>query len=126
MNFARWMPSLVWSVLAVTPAAWAQDTALSPQDIQSAWVDKTVTGTIQSGPLAGKTIEMQLKADGSIAIDGAIADTGTWRLSDNGYCATWKKIRAGQERCFVVVRKSTEQHVFNPDGTLNTVVSRVQ
>jgi len=126
MKFARWMPHLAWSVLAVTPAAWAQDMALSPQDIQSTWVEKTVTGTIQGGPLAGKTIEMQLKADGSVAINGAIADTGTWRLSDNGYCATWKKIRAGQERCFTVVRKGVEQHVMNPDGTLNTVVSRVQ
>ena len=126
MKFARWMPHLVWSVLTVMPAAWAQDGALSPQDIQSTWVGKTVTGTIQGGSLAGKTIEMQLKADGSAAIDGAIADTGTWRLSDNGYCATWKKIRAGQERCFVVVRKGAEQHVMNPDGTLSTVVSRVQ
>lgn len=69
---------------------------------------------------------MKMKLDGSIAIDGAIADTGTWRLSDNGYCATWKKIRSGQERCFVVVQKGAEQHVFNPDGTLNTVVSQVR
>ena len=69
---------------------------------------------------------MHLKSDNSAEIVGAIVDTGTWRLSDSGYCATWKKIRAGQERCFTVIRKGAEQHVFNPDGSLSTIVTQVR
>ena len=106
--------------------AQAQDVALTPQDIKVTWIDKTIVGVIQAGPLAGKTIEMHLKSDGSADIAGAIADVGTWRLSDSGYCATWKKIRSGQERCFTVVQKGSEQHVFNPDGSINTVISQLR
>jgi len=114
------------SALIVLPAAQAQDTNLSPQEIRATWIDKTITGVIQGGPLAGKSVEMHLKSDGSADIEGAISDSGTWRLSNQGYCATWRKIRGGQERCFVVVRKGTEQHVFNPDGSLSTIVSQVR
>lgn len=117
---------IAWSALTIWPAVQAQEANLSPQEIKATWSDKAITGVIQSGPLAGKSIEMHLKSDDSADIGGAISDTGTWRLSDNGYCATWKKIRAGQERCFVVIRKGTEQHVFNPDGSLNSIVTQVR
>ena len=85
-----------------------------------------MVGTIQGGQLSGKTIEIHMKSDGTTDIGGAIADTGSWRLSDSGYCATWKKIRAGQERCFTVIRKGAELHVFNPDGSINTVVTQIR
>jgi hypothetical protein len=114
------------SALALWPVAHAQDVNISPQEIKATWSDKAINGVIQGGPLAGKSIEMHLKSDSSADIGGAITDTGTWRLSDSGYCATWKKIRAGQERCFTVIRKGTEQHVFNPDGSLNSIVTQVR
>jgi hypothetical protein len=113
-------------VLTQSNFALAQDGAMSPQAIESAWVGKTVIGTIGSGPLVGKQMQLTMKRDGSITIDGAVVDTGTWRLSDQGYCATWKKIRAGQERCFTVVRKGTEQVVNNPDGSLNSTVTEIR
>ena len=106
--------------------ALAQDGAMSPQAIESAWVGKTVIGTIGAGPLAGKQMQLMMNRDGSITIDGAVVDTGTWRLSDQGYCATWKKIRAGQERCFTVVRKGTEQIVSNPDGSLSATITEIR
>ncbi len=118
--------ALVLSVVALSPSLRAQDTVMTPQEIQSAWVGKTVVGLIASGPSMGKSIDLQLKADGAAEVTGAVVDSGTWRLSDKGYCATWKKIRAGQERCFTVVRKGPDLQVLNPDGSLNTTVPAVK
>ena len=114
------------SLLLALVSAHAQDGPVSPQNIQANWVDKTVVGTIGSGSATGKPVEFTMKADGSAAVSGAAVDTGTWRLSDQGYCATWKKIRGGQERCFTVVRKGGEFQVINPDGSLNTTVTQVR
>lgn len=104
----------------------AQETSLSSDEIRAAWVDKTVAGTLVGGPLGGKSVEIQLKSDGSVSISGAVTDTGTWRLPGQGYCATWTKIRAGQERCFTVVRRGTDTLVINPDGSVSTLVSAVR
>ena len=67
-----------------------------------------------------------MNADGTAAVSGAAVDSGTWRLSENGYCATWKEIRGGQERCFAIIRKGAEQHVSNPDGSLSTKVMQTR
>jgi len=112
--------------LAGLSGALAQDVLLSPQDIQANWVGKTMVGVVGSGPSAGKTVEFTMNSDGTAAVSGAATDTGTWRLSEQGYCATWKNIRRGQERCFTVLRKGTEFHVINPDGSLSTTVSQVK
>ncbi len=112
-------------LLAFAPAS-AQDGPLSAQEIQAGWVGKTVVGIVGSGPSAGKPLEFQMHADGSATVSGAAVDTGGWRLSEQGYCATWKKIRNGQERCFTVVRKGAEFQVINPDGSLSTTVTQVR
>ena len=104
----------------------AQDVTVTPQEIQASWVGKTVVGTLATGSLAGKSIDFNLNPDGSATLSGALLDSGTWRLSDQGYCITWKKIRAGQERCFTVVRKGAEQQVFNPDGSLSTTITQIR
>jgi hypothetical protein len=104
----------------------AQQAFLSSEEIRAAWVDRTVMGTLVGGPLGGKSIELQLKSDGTAAVSGATTDTGTWRLPGQGYCATWTKIRAGQERCFTVVRKDGDTLVINPDGSVSTLVSAVR
>ena len=92
----------------------------------NSWPMKTVVALIGGGPSAGKTIELKLNVDGSAELGGSLSDTGTWRLSDKGYCATWKKIRAGQERCFTVVRKGSDMQVFNPDASLNSTVTQIR
>jgi hypothetical protein len=114
-----------WLLMTWMPAS-AQDGPVSSQDIQASWVGKTMVGTVGSGPAAGKPVEFTMYADGSAAVSGAAVDTGTWHLSDQGYCATWKKIRGGQERCFTVIRKGAELQVINPDGSLNTTVTQIR
>jgi hypothetical protein len=104
----------------------AQDGAVSPQTIQATWVGKTLIGTIGNGPLKGKQINVNLNPDSSARVDGAIVDSGTWRLTDQGYCASWKTIRNGQERCFTVVRSGNDHIVKNPDGTVNNTITEIR
>ena len=40
-------------------------------------------------------------------------------IVENGYCTTWKKIRAGQERCFTARRNGTNITMLNPDGSVS-------
>lgn len=104
----------------------AQDISLTSEDIKAQWLDKTIVGTLVGGPLAGRSIDMHMKADGGLFIAGAVTDSGTWRLPGQGYCATWTKIRAGQERCFTVVRKGADTLILNPDGSVSTLISAVR
>ncbi len=117
-----WMAAFALAASSISPLLHAQDATLTPLEIQSAWVGKTVVALISGG----KTIEMQLKPDGRAELSGSLSDAGTWRLSEQGYCATWKKIRAGQERCFTVIRKGAEIQVINLDGSLNSTVTAVR
>lgn len=104
----------------------AQDGAVSPQAIQSTWVGKTVIATLAGGAFQGKSVKFTMAQDGTVSMEGALVDTGNWRLSEQGYCVTWKKIRAGQERCFTVVRKGSDQLVINPDGSISTTVTEIR
>jgi hypothetical protein len=94
----------------------AQDGPVSTKEIQDTWVGKELTGTTASGSKA----TMRMEPDGKASVSaGNTNDTGTWRISENGYCTTWKTIRAGQERCFTVLRAGTAFRVMNPDGSLS-------
>ena len=126
MNVSACFACAIGITTLMSGLACAQDVSLSSDDIRAAWMDKTVTGTIASGPLAGKDIELQLKSDGTSTLSGAATDNGTWRLPGQGYCATWTKIRAGQERCFTVVRKGADTLVLNPDGSTSTAIKSVR
>lgn len=110
------------SLALVAPLASAQ--AVTPKEIQETWVGKTLNGMTGNN----RSFSMVLGADGVITISGEAAnDTGTWRLSDSGYCTTWKTIRAGQERCFTVLRlMSGEMRVINPDGSVSGHINRIQ
>ncbi|MBK9442368.1 MAG: hypothetical protein IPN53_14135 [Comamonadaceae bacterium] len=114
------------NVALTATSVLAQNVNVSPQEIEKAWVGKTVVGAAAAGPAAGKMLEMQLRADGTAEVSGAATDTGVWRLSEQGYCATWKKIRNGQERCFTVQRLGSDWRVINPDGSLNTIISQIR
>ena len=121
-----WVTVFALSAMGLSLPIRAQDAVMTPQEIQSSWVGKTVVAVIGGGPSVGKVIELQFKADGVVELGGSLSDAGTWRLSDKGYCATWKKIRAGQERCFTVHRKGSETQILNPDGSLNSTVTQVR
>lgn len=117
---------LLYSIAAASMYAYAQSGLLSPKDIQAAWGGRTMVGTIGSGPAVGKPLELTMNTDGTAALTGFLTDAGTWRLSESGYCTTWKKIRAGQERCFTIVRNGTVYVVNNPDGSLNSTITEVR
>lgn len=97
-------------------AAQAQDLPVPAKEIQDTWVGKLLSGATAAGAKA----TMRLEPDGKALLSaGNTTDTGTWRLSDNGYCTTWKVIRAGQERCYTVLRSGAVFKVMNPDGSLS-------
>ena len=41
----------------------------------------------------GDSATERVNADGTATISGAIEDSGTWRLSDTGFCTTWTRMR---------------------------------
>ena len=80
---------------------------------------RDLVGKDLQGTTAGDArASTRLEPDGRASISAG-TDTRTWRLSESGYCTTWTKIRAGQERCFTVVRSGPSFRVFNPDGSLS-------
>ncbi|HSH91778.1 MAG TPA: hypothetical protein VK996_17470, partial [Ramlibacter sp.] len=108
--------------LAIHGIASAQDTLMTPDEIKTQWIGKKLFARSGTAGL----IDFTMRADGSADVSGNnLADTGTWRLSSDGYCATWKKIRAGQERCFTVVKKGAVATVLNPDKSVSAEILRV-
>lgn len=109
-------------LLAVPLGAFGQ--TFGPKEIQENWVGKTLFGKTGSG----ENFTMKLSPDGTIEISGDAAnDTGTWRLSDTGYCTTWKKIRKGTERCFTALHyQNGDVRVNNPDGSVAGIISKVE
>jgi len=105
--------ALLLTLLAPT---LAQEQEVTPTVIQDTWMGKTLAGKTTSG----EPVTLTLQADGTASLSaGSTNDTGTWRLSEQGYCTTWKDIRSGRERCFTVRRVGTTTKVFNPDGSVN-------
>jgi hypothetical protein len=102
--------------------ALCQEVPISSKEIQDQWPGRTLIGATASGG----AVTMVLKTDGTAELSGAANDTGTWRLSENGYCTTWKKIRAGQERCFTARRSGAKITVFNPDGSVSGSFSEIK
>ncbi len=114
--------ALVSALLACT-SAYAQDVPVTPKEIQDTWVGKTLVGSTANGAAA----TMRLHADGTATVSaGSTNDTGTWRISEQGYCTTWKSIRAGQERCFTVKRSGTKSTVLNPDGSVSGFFTEIK
>ncbi len=121
----RWTPYMMTAVLLGTfaSASLAQDEVWPPSRIKAEWVGKQVFSRGANGVL----VDFWLREDGTAAVAANnFSDTGTWRLSDTGYCTTWRTLRSGEERCFTVRSVRGQVQVFNPDGSLNTSVIRVQ
>ena len=111
------------ALVAACGAAWAQDQAVSPDEIRSTWVGKKIFARSGSGAL----LDFSMMADGSASVSaGNTNDTGVWHLTPTGYCAKWQKLRGGQEACFTVVRRGSDVLVLNPDGSLSAQILRVQ
>ena len=102
-------------IALLTPLlASAQERALTPDDISATWVNQAAIGTTTTGT----PVELRLQADGAASmVVGATVYSGTWQLFEKGFCTTWKKIRANQERCYSGVVKDSVVTIFNPDGS---------
>jgi len=114
MTYRKFATAVFFSI--ILGPAYAQEQPVMPKEIQDTWVGKTLVGTTANG--APATVRLLPDGTASLAA-GSTNDMGTWRLSEQGYCTTWKNIRAGQERCFTVRRVGTKMSVFNPDGSLS-------
>jgi len=121
------MHKLIWLVAGVLagiplPSA-AQSEAVTPKQIEETWVGKTLIGKTAAGAPA----TVKLLSDGTAQlITGNTNDSGTWRLSDTGYCTTWKTVRPGQERCFTASKSADRITVLNPDGSLSGYFTEIK
>jgi hypothetical protein len=106
--------SLTTIALFAPMVASSQERPLTQDDVKDKWVGKVVTGSTASGV----PVELRLQPDGSASVvAGKTSDAGTWRPFAQGFCTTWKKIRANEERCFTGIVQGTTVKVFNPDGS---------
>lgn len=106
--------TLTYFAMLLPFAVSAQDIQLAPEVVNSTWVGRAAIGTTASGV----PVELRLLADGTATVTaGSTSDSGTWRTFEKGFCTTWKKIRANQERCFTGLVKGSTTTVFNPDGS---------
>jgi hypothetical protein len=114
--------SVFVALSCVVTSVLAEEVLMTPDEIQKAWVDKKVFTRAQTGGL----FDFYLKSDNSAELSGTgWSDTGTWRMSENGYCAKWKKIRGGEERCFTVVKNGSTVTVLNPDKSVSGEILKV-
>ncbi len=123
MHYLKPFSTALFSALLVSGAyGQGQATLMAPQEISAQWVGKKILARDPKGNL----LDFKLISDGSAEVAGSSwSDKGTWRLSGDGYCATWKRIRAGQERCFTVQVAGTTVTIFNPDQSVSAVLLRV-
>lgn len=115
---------LAAAVVASAPIAQAQDAeqTVSGEEVRRLWVGKKI---FARSPTSG-LLDFHMRADGTTQLSmTSMNDTGTWRPTETGYCATWQRIRAGQERCFTVVKRGGTTYVLNPDKSISVEVLRV-
>jgi hypothetical protein len=97
--------------------AFAND-FLKPDQIQNLFTNKKVLGQAANGAM----FDIQMNSDFTVTTSAAGGDTGKWRLSEDGYCATWTKIRQGKEACFKVSQVGVNYFVIGPDGSRTRIV----
>ena len=104
-------------LLLVLPALFVFATnsdaqVLKGDELKAALVGKPCTFTSPDGKISGTIFygtdgRSQVKGN----FPGFTEDTGTWRFKGDTFCAKWKKIRNGVERC--------ENPKRLPDGRLD-------
>ncbi|MEY4749676.1 MAG: hypothetical protein RIQ60_1890 [Pseudomonadota bacterium] len=111
---------------AVAVAAAASSPApapLSAKDIKDGWVGKTLAGRTATSA----AFTLAFAADGSAVLTvGSSKFDGAWRLSDSGYCTTWKNIRGAQERCYTASRSGEQIALNHADGSPGGVITSIR
>ena len=100
---------------AFAPLALAAATPVSPAEIKATFgTGKPFTASSTTG---GASFTFVFKADGTATqtSKGANATviTGTWRVSDKGYCSKWG---ANAEHCYTVEKNGTRYDVRDAAG----------
>ena len=108
--------SLIASVLLAN-GALAND-FLNPDQVQNLLAGKKILGQ----PSNGGSFDFQMNSDFTTTTSLAGGDTGRWRLSEDGYCTIWTKIRQGKESCFKVSKVGANYFVHGPDGSRSRIV----
>jgi hypothetical protein len=99
-----------------------QGTPMTPKEITTDLVGKSWVGKMSNGSETTQTVN----ADGTIQISGGLNDRGRWRMSDNGYCATWNRMRHGAEGCYTIDRTPSGHYVIRrADGSVLMTVTHV-
>jgi hypothetical protein len=56
-------------------------------------------------------------------ITGGRTDEGHWRLWEKGYCATWRQMRSGAERCFPLQQMPDGRiEIYKPNGKVSMTI----
>jgi hypothetical protein len=97
-------------------------TAMTPQQISSDLVGKSWSGKLYNG----SPTTWVVNADGTASIEGGLNDSGHWRMSDDGYCVTWNRMRQGKEGCYIVERTPSGHYVIRREGKLIMTVTSVE
>ena len=74
--------------------------------------------TVRAISPTGSIMVITYGADGKSTIDvnnGGFTDTGVYKVTDTGYCATWTKIHDGKEGCYIVVKDGNVYLIANGD-----------
>jgi hypothetical protein len=105
-GFASLLAGGVLGVLLAAPALAAPAAKLSPADIQATFFNgQPFTASTPSN----LKFKMIFTADGKMKrqpIGGGSKGEGTWKLSKDGFCSTWK---GSKDNCFTVVSAGDNQ-----------------
>jgi hypothetical protein len=75
----------------------------------------------------GNTATEWVNADGTATITGGLEDSGRWRLSEDGFCTSWTKMREGGERCYTLDRTENGMYrAYKPNGELAITILEVR
>jgi hypothetical protein len=98
------------AAITVTMSASAAIAASAMNDL--------VGQTVRAISPTGSIMVITYGADGKSTIDvnnGGFTDTGVYKVTATGYCATWTKIHEGKEGCYIVVKDGNVYLIANGD-----------
>jgi len=98
------------AAITVTMSASAAIAASAMKDL--------VGQTVRAISPTGSIMVITYGADGKSTIDvnnGGFTDTGVYKVTATGYCATWTKIHEGKEGCYIVVKDGNVYLIANAD-----------
>ncbi len=99
------------AAITVTMSAGAAIAASAMSDL--------VGQTVRAISPTGSIMVITYGADGKSTIDvnnGGFTDTGVYKVTATGYCATWTKIHEGKEGCYIVIKDGNVYLIANADN----------